>query len=78
MIEIYGTGACQFCKDAQILATQHGQDYKYVPLDQYPEQLEKLEAKLGFRVRQVPQIIMDGEYIGGFTELKEKLKNGKD
>lgn len=73
MVEIYGTGACQFCKDAQILCVQKGQDYVYHLMDMYPEQLDKLEERLGHRVRQVPQIFMDGEHIGGYQELREKL-----
>jgi len=45
----------------------------YHQVDVRPEALEELEERLGKRVRTVPQIFMDGAYIGGYSELKEKL-----
>lgn len=73
MIEIYGTSACQYCKDAQLLCVARNQDYKYRQVDVDLDSLTELEERLGQRVRQVPQIFMNGEYVGGYTELKEKL-----
>ena len=73
MIEIYGTSACQYCKDAQLLCVARNKDFKYNQVDVDIEALDELEERLGKRVRQVPQIFMDGAYVGGYTELKEKL-----
>lgn len=73
VIEIYGTSACQYCKDAQLLCVARNQDYKYRQVDVDLDSLTELEKRLGQRVRQVPQIFMNGEYVGGYTELKEKL-----
>jgi len=73
MIEIYGTSACQYCKDAQLLCVARNKDYQYKQVDVDIYSLDELENRLGKRVRQVPQIFVDGEYVGGYTELKEKL-----
>lgn len=75
MIEIYGTTNCGFCKDAVTLCEAAKLDYKYTALDVYPDALEALEERIG-RIQTVPQIFIDGEHVGGFTELKEAMKNG--
>jgi glutaredoxin-related protein len=28
--------------------------------------------------KTLPQIFLDGDYVGGFTELKERLQNGRN
>lgn len=73
MIEIYATGSCQYCKDAKALCIEKDIPYYYHLVDVYPDKLEELEDRIGKRVRQVPQIFMDDEYVGGYTELREKL-----
>lgn len=73
MIEIYGTSACNWCKEAQKLCVQKNQDYMYHQVDMVPALLDDLEKRLGKRVRTVPQIFLDGDYIGGYSELEEKL-----
>lgn len=73
MVEIYGTSACQWCKEAQLLCIAQNLDYTYHQVDVKPEKLDELEDRLGKRVRTVPQVFQDGAYIGGYSELKEKL-----
>jgi len=73
VIDIYGTSACQWCKEAQLLCIARNEDYTYHQIDVKPELLEELEDLLGTRVRTVPQILIDGVHIGGYSELKEKL-----
>lgn len=73
MVEIYGTSACQWCKEAQLLCIAQNLDYTYHQVDVKPEKLDELEERLGKRVRTVPQVFQDGAYIGGYSELKEKL-----
>lgn len=71
--EIYGTEWCAYCKRAISLCESRNIEYTYVDLDDSSKQAE-LEQRIGSRVKTVPQIFLDGEYIpGGFTGLKEKL-----
>jgi len=73
MIEIYGTSACGWCKEAQKLCVAKNQSYLYHQIDVSPNLLDQLEERLGERVRTVPKIFIDDQYIGGYSELEEKL-----
>jgi len=71
MIEIYGKEQCPFCDMAKVLCTQKGLEYEYFQLDKdfnRQEMVEKFPT-----ARTFPQIILEGEKIGGYDKLKEKL-----
>jgi glutaredoxin 3 len=67
-VEIYSKPACPFCVQAKTLAEQKGYDLTYKMLD------EDFSREQLFEVfptaRTFPQIIVDGDKIGGFTEFK--------
>jgi len=67
-VEIYSKPACPFCVQAKALAEQKGYDLTYKMLDEdfTREQLFEVFPT----ARTFPQIIVDGEKIGGFTEFK--------
>tara|TARA_B100000902_G_C27216611_1_gene867331 strand:- start:1019 stop:1237 length:219 start_codon:yes stop_codon:yes gene_type:complete len=71
MIEIYGKEHCPFCDMAKVLCTQKQEEYKYFQLGTdftREEMIEKFPT-----ARTFPQIILEGESIGGYDKLKEKL-----
>lgn len=62
---------CTFCDQAKALLKSKGIQIEEKKIgDGYTKEelLEEIPT-----ARTVPQIILDGEYIGGFTELKQKL-----
>lgn len=63
--------ACPYCVQAKALLEQQGIGYeeKKIGVDHTREQL--LEAVP--TARTVPQIFLDGELVGGFIELKNRL-----
>jgi glutaredoxin 3 len=68
MIEIFGKPQCPFCDKAKALAEREGYDYEYFQLDvdfTRDELFEQFPT-----ARTFPQIRIDGENIGGFTELQ--------
>lgn len=72
-IEIYGKDDCSYCKRAVELAKQlktqgHG-DYEYIDIVVAGIDAATLGQLVGKPVRTVPQIFVDGEPIGGYTEL---------
>lgn len=75
MIEIYGTPVCSYCNLAKKLCDEKGLGYQYIDLFEDPEALTALRARVG-EFKTVPQIIFDGEHIGGFEQLKEKVNEG--
>jgi len=62
---------CPYCDQALMLLKQHGYDIEERKIGDGYTKEELLEAVP--TARTVPQIFLGEEYIGGFTELKEKL-----
>jgi len=69
---VWSKNACPFCDQAKKLLTAKGIEYeeRNVSTDWTKEQL--LEAVP--TARTLPQIFLDEEYIGGFTELRKHLQ----
>jgi len=62
---------CSFCDQAKMLLQQKGIPYEERKIgDGYTKEdlLEEVP-----NARSVPQIFLEGEYVGGYTELKNKL-----
>ena len=71
MIEIWAIPNCVFCDKAEMLCKMKSLDYKKYMLDvDYTR--EDFVNKFP-EARTFPQITMDGNYIGGFTELDAHL-----
>ena len=71
MIKIYGKDNCGYCNMAKQLCEQKGLEYEYLSLGLDYLQDEFFEMFPG--ARTFPQITMEGENIGGYTELRERL-----
>jgi glutaredoxin 3 len=66
---------CPYCDQAKALLNQKGIAFEERKIGDGWTKEELLEAIP--TARTVPQIIMDGELIGGFTELRTKLTESK-
>ena len=62
---------CPYCDQAKALLTQKGIAFEEKKIGDGYTKEELLEAVPN--ARTVPQIFLDGQLIGGFTELKTKL-----
>jgi glutaredoxin len=62
---------CSFCEQAKQLLAQRGIQFEEKKIGDGYTKEELLEAVPG--ARSVPQIFLDDELIGGFTELRERL-----
>jgi glutaredoxin 3 len=69
---VWGKNYCTYCDQAKRLLKMKGIDFeeRNINLDWTKEQL--LEAVPN--ARTVPQIFLDGELVGGFTDLQNILK----
>ena len=67
-VEIYSKPQCPFCVQAKALAERKGYDLTYKMLDEDFDREALMETFPG--ARTFPQIIVDGDKIGGFTEFK--------
>lgn len=66
MIEIYGKTQCSFCTSARDLCKFYRLDYIYYSLDT-DYSIEELWNKVKFKT--FPQVFVDNECIGGFSDL---------
>jgi glutaredoxin 1 len=73
-VVILGRDNCPYCVRAKDLATQRGLDFKYIDIVKEGFSKEDLEVYTGGPVRTVPQIFVDGNLVGGFTEFFKHLK----
>jgi glutaredoxin 3 len=64
---------CPYCDQAKALLTQRGIKYEERKIGDGYSREELLEAVPN--ARTVPQIIINGNMIGGFTELRDYLEN---
>ena len=62
---------CPYCEQAKALLTQKGIPFEEKKIGDGYAKEELLEAVP--TARTVPQIFLDGELVGGFNELKQKL-----
>lgn len=70
---IYTTQTCPYCQSAKQLLQDKGIVFAEIALDDKPDLRVELSEKFnGWRT--VPMIILDGEFIGGYTELVAHFK----
>lgn len=67
---IYSTGTCPICEQTKKLLTKWNIDYDEARID-LDQGLLKEMLEVTNHARMVPQLTIDGKWIGGFTELTE-------
>ena len=73
-IELYTARWCGYCVRAKALLDGKGLSYEEINVDDDPQFRQKLLELTGGWT--VPQILIDGEPIGGYTELWQLEKTG--
>ena len=71
---MYTTAWCGYCVRAKALLEQRGLDFEEIRVDDDPGFRDKLEELTGGWT--VPQIVIDGKPIGGFSELWQLDRSG--
>jgi len=75
-VKIYSTGTCPICDKTKTLLKKWNISYEEARVDlsqtELKEMLEKTE-----HARTVPQILIKGKWIGGFSELTELHMDGE-
>jgi glutaredoxin 3 len=74
-IQLYTTRWCGYCIRAKALLDDKGLDYEEITLDDDPAFRRTLQELTGGWT--VPQILIDGTPIGGYTELWRLDKSGQ-
>ncbi len=78
-IEIYTLSYCPYCAAAKRFFDERGMKYTEYQLDgNEDEEFRKLQKKFNIQNEvTVPQIIVNGKRIGGYTDMMALLEEGK-
>jgi glutaredoxin 3 len=75
-IEIYSTAMCGYCVAAKNLLKSRGLAWRELRIDTDPAARAAM-AERTHGARTVPQIFINGTYVGGFEQLAAADRNGK-
>lgn len=67
-VKVYSTGRCPICDKTKMLLTKWSIPYEEARVDTDQGALREM-SRLTDGARTVPQIAIDGKWIGGFSEL---------
>jgi glutaredoxin 3 len=74
-VRLYSTRWCGYCVRAKALLDSRGIEYEEISLDDDPAFRQKLFDLTGGWT--VPQILIDGKPVGGYTELWRLDRDGR-
>ena len=74
-VKIYSTNTCPICDKAKQLLTKWHIPYDEARVDTDKDALREM-LRISNNVRTVPQIAINGKWIGGFSELTELHMDG--
>jgi glutaredoxin 3 len=75
-VTIYSTATCPICDKTKTLLTKWQIPYQELRVDMDRDALKQM-LELTNHARTVPQLAIDGEWIGGFNELTERHMEGE-
>ncbi len=74
-VTVYTTDPCSFCARAKGLLKARGVEFDEINLSKDPAGRMELVKRTG--MMSFPQVIVDGELLGGFTEVQAAADSGR-
>ena len=71
--KIYGTSKCGWCDRVAKMLEDREVNVEKIDVSGSKDLLKEMQKAAGEKVTTVPQVIIDGKYIGGFTEVERYL-----
>ena len=71
--KIYGTSKCGWCDRVAKMLEDSEVNVEKIDVSGSKDLLKEMQKAAGEKVTTVPQVIIDGKYIGGFTEVERYL-----
>jgi glutaredoxin 3 len=75
-VTLYATPFCGYCMAARRLLADKGVAFEEIDLSAEPARRAEMIARTK-GARTVPQIFVDGEHLGGFSEIWELDRTGR-
>jgi len=73
-IVVYSTEPCSFCVRVKGLLQARGIEFTEINLSKDPQGRVALAGRTGMMT--FPQVVIDGELLGGFTEVRAAVESG--
>ena len=73
---VYSGANCVWCDRVVKLLIDNGEEITEIKLDSN-EKVKDMQKAVGQKVNTVPQVIIDGVHIGGFTETERYINKQK-
>jgi glutaredoxin 3 len=73
-ITVYSTEPCSFCARVKGMLQARGIEFSEVNLSKDPQGRVELANRTG--MMSFPQVLIDGELLGGFSELQAAVESG--
>jgi glutaredoxin 3 len=74
-VTVYTTEPCSFCARVKGLLKSKGVEFAEINLSKDPEGRVQLAQQTGMMT--FPQVIVDGELLGGFSEVQAAAESGR-
>ncbi len=74
-VTVYSTDPCAYCARAKALLKARGVEFTEINLARDPEGRVELAQRTGMMT--FPQVIIDGELLGGFNEVQAAAESGR-
>lgn len=74
-VKIYTWTVCPYCDRAKALFKSKGVSYEEINLDGKNDELNELRERTGLRT--VPQIFINDELVGGYSDLADLESKGE-
>ena len=71
--KIYSTTRCVWCDRVVSMLEKYEINVEKIDVSGSKDLLKEMQKAAGEKVTTVPQVIIDGKYIGGFTEVERYL-----
>lgn len=74
-VKMYKKNPCPYCDRAMNFFNEKNIEVDVIDLTDKPEEIERIKNETGWRT--VPIILINGQLIGGYTDLKALDEDGK-
>ena len=71
--KVYGSSQCVWCDRVAKMLEDSGAVIEKVDISQGKEIIKEMQEAAGEKVNTVPQVIIDGKYVGGYTEVERYI-----
>ena len=67
---VYGTSKCSWCDKVANMLGDNEIEVEKIDVSESKENLKSMKNAAGKSVTTVPQVIIDGKFVGGYTEVE--------